>query len=89
MVRVHVSHPRIFGLLFLFVGEVEQKVKTTEIQIALNSGSHLLIVEFDELAGSLQKFIHEPVFLFAETDFRRLSFSRLLLRHGFMNQHIQ
>lgn len=80
--RVYVSYPRVFGLLLLFLGEVEQQLKTTKVRIALKRGLHLPGVECDQFAAGLQKFIHESVLFHAITSSWRLRVVRLLLMHG-------
>jgi len=82
LVRVYVSYPRVFGLLLLFLGEVEQQLKTTEVGIALKSGLHLPGVERNQFAAGLQKFIHQSVLFHAITSSWCLRVVRLLLMHG-------
>jgi len=64
--------PRILGLLFTFVGHVQQDIEARKIRVTVNDRQGLLVLYLHQLMYGSQEFLEKPVFLLAKSDLRKV-----------------
>jgi len=68
--RLDVSHPGVLPLLFVLLRHMQQNVETTEIRIAVNDRSGLLILDSVQLMDRFEKLCLQAVLLPTKPDLR-------------------